>query len=547
MRELLLSAGLVLACATSRAQYPDLNLYTIDPLLRTSFDFACDGWDGITFDGCKNTEPHCHMEVPPWMIGGGGNWHGYFMTDGSNGYECSAPYDIISNDHIDIKHNGTGPVGVSSRTGPDPCTRSSGQDWRRNYYGIWSAQYFEHPVEGAISLGFLHGENKLDCSSGCPGTVNPRLASYGKTYCPIDFAPTYASFVCAAWTPDNASTNWGQQYFPHDLGPITWPSSGYLLSSGQKSSKGVGSPSSIVYNGFVYVFYHDNSNYTAPGDPPIRHEAGRGAGIKVVRTPIGSALDPNAYQAFYEDKDGQNWVPSLSRGFKKEQIQEFFTSPGPLATNLMGDEDDCFEERFSVAQARNTDYFIGVESYQLNGRWFKALRYSSDLLHWTARMRIIENVGNWDQSSLCYPIFLSKDGWSNTVVDANDFYLLGTGSVITNIVNKVHVHLVPPSLAFAAAGINASVYPGNGIVTSPNVFPNPSHGTFKLVYSLDKPASTQVSVLDMLGRKIIQGEPVSRLPGEYSESIDMGGHAKGIYLVELRVGNERRTLKVFYN
>jgi hypothetical protein len=548
MRELLFSAGLVLACATIQAQYPDLNQYTIEPVLRTSFDYACDGWDDVSFDGCKNTEPHLHMEVPPWIIGGGGNWRGYFMNDGANSYECSAPYDIINNDHIDIRHNGTGPAETSSRTGPTPCTSSTGDDWRRNYYGIWTAQYFDHPEKGAVSLGFLHGENKYDCASGCPGTVNPRLASYGNTYCPLDFAPTYASFVCAAWTPDNAGTNWGQQYFPNDLGPITWPSSGYLSPSGQKSSRGVGSPSSIQYGGYIYVFYHDNSNYTAPGDPPPREEEGRGAGIKLVRALIADALDPNAYQAFYEDKNGDSsWSPALPQGFKKEEIQHFYKTPGPLATNLMGDGDGSYEERFSVAQVRNTDYFIGVESYLLHGRWQKAIRYSSDLLHWTARMRIIEDVNSWSQSELCYPIFLSKDGWSNTLVDADDFYIVGTGSVITNIVNKVHVRLAPQAPGFAMAALNASVYPASVTVSSPAVFPNPSYGTFKLVYSLDKAARTQVNVLDIMGTKIISGQPIPRQPGEYSESVDMSGRARGVYLVELFVGGDRKTFKVFYN
>lgn len=471
------------------------------------------------------------------------------MNDGANSYECSAPYDIVSNDHIDIRKNGTGPAETSSRTGPSPCTGSSGQDWRRNYYGIWTAQYFNHPVAGTVVLGFLHGENKLDCSSGCPGTVNPRLASYGNSYCPIDYAPTYASFVCAAWTPDNAGANWGQQYFPNDLGPITWPSSGYLTPSGQKSSKGVGSPSSIQYGGYIYVFYNDNSNYTAPGDPPIPEQEGRGAGIKVVRALLADALDPNAYQAFYEGKNGnQSWSPALPQGFKKEEIQHFFGTPGPLTTNLMGDGDDSYEERFSVAQVRNTDYFIGVESYLSHGRWLKAIRYSGDLVHWTGRMRIIEDVDSWSKSALCYPIFLGKDGWSNELVDADDFYILGTGPVITNVVDKVHVHLVPPQgPVFSVAAINASIYSGNGNLSSPAVWPNPSYGDFKLVYSLDKPARTQVNVLDMIGTKIISGEPVSRLPGRYSESIEMGGRAKGVYLVELFVGSERKTLKVFCN
>jgi hypothetical protein len=133
------------------------------------------------------------------------------------------------------------------------------------------------------------------------------------------------------------------------------------------------------------------------------------------------------------------------------------------------------------------------------------------------------------------------------VVDADDFYILGTGSVITNVVNKLHVHLMPQIPGLSAAMISASVYPGSGTIASPAVYPNPSYGIFKLVYSLDKSARTQVNVLDMTGTRIFSGEPVTRLPGDYSESIDMTGHARGIYLVELVIGGERKTLKVFYN
>jgi hypothetical protein len=128
---------------------------------------------------------------------------------------------------------------------------ASGQDWRRDYYGVYTAQYYTDPVQGPVTLGFQHAENKLVCMNGvyCYGSVNPLLASYlvdNPVSCGTDYAPTYAAFLCASWIPNNASTQNGEQLF-NDLGPISWPSTGYLLPSGQKASLGLLQPTSMPY------------------------------------------------------------------------------------------------------------------------------------------------------------------------------------------------------------------------------------------------------------------------------------------------------------
>lgn len=168
--------------------------------------------------------------------------------------------------------------------------------------------------------------------------------------------------VCASWVPNNQQTHWGQRFFPNDMGPIAWPSTGYLQPNGVKASCGIGIPSSIVYNGYVYVFFLDHGPY-AGLNPSF--EEGRLGGIKVVRAPVNEALDPTAYTAYYRDSVGNDtWNPSLPVGFTKETMLDFLSTRGLKTTDLMGEELWVSAPlRFSVAAVKNTGYFIGVESY----------------------------------------------------------------------------------------------------------------------------------------------------------------------------------------
>src|SRR5882762_2120798 len=99
------------------AQYPDLNTYSISSLSSTSF-----------------TE---QAEVPPWIIPGG--WRSYFFVNGIGSCVMSTPVSIIGNSFVD---KNAGPNTTSS-----PYTVEAGgcpgpyEDWKRNYYAIYSAQY----------------------------------------------------------------------------------------------------------------------------------------------------------------------------------------------------------------------------------------------------------------------------------------------------------------------------------------------------------------------------------------------------------------------
>jgi len=558
--------------------YPDLNNYAVENMGSVYFGYSCSSWETL-FQGCGIDERKVRTEVPPWIIAGG--WRSYFMTDGLSSAVCSSPADLISNNGVNIRNNGVGPynVTVNYLDQVGNCAAPSSHTWNRSYDGVYSAQAFNHPTAGMVSLGFEHTENKDRCngSSNCYSTM---ISVADINECPYngDYWPHYSAFICASWIPNTQATNWGQQFFSNEMGPIAWPSTGYLQANGVTATTGLGTPSSIQYNGYVYVFYSDHGPYGGlnPSDVEGRHE-----GIKVIRAPLSNALNPYAFQAYYRDPSGNEfWNPSLPAGFTKENMRDFRTVQGPMTTDLMGDEGaNQFQVlRFSVAQVRNRDYFIGVESYiDINdgGKYKVALRFSQDLLHWTDRMRIIDVAADFNASTMNYPIFLSADGWSNTSIDEDNFYVLGTspGNAVNNVVYRKHIYIPQPpvvnppppppppcdptvgppyeqcptlveSASAMAAGTAKLLDEGMG--KAPSVYPNPGHGIYQLRYTLKDHAVTQLSVLDLTGRRLQAGPSVLRAPGRVTETVNISAQAKGVYLLELLVNGGKKTFKVVY-
>ena len=127
---------------------------------------------------------------------------------------------------------------------------------------------------------------------------------------------------------------------------------------------------------------------------------------------------------------------------------QYLKTPGPKSTGILTDEISGNTQafRFAVAKVKNKDYFIGCEEYIDNSdseRHHIALRFSYNLIDWSPRKKIIETSKNWDASRMNYPIFLSADGWTNTEVDLDDFYLIGTNSQspFSRNLNRLHITL----------------------------------------------------------------------------------------------------------
>jgi len=539
----------VYCCSRAVAQpWPDLTTYSVEQSGTVTFD--CTGCGG-------DMAAMSHTEVPPWIIGGSNHYHSYFMTTGRDGGVFSIQADLLHNNSIPV-FGGHGPFwttfsGLKSEGG---CPSAGYAPWRRDYYGIYSAQYYSDPTFGPISMGYIHAENKDVCADApCHNDFN--TAESDASICNMagaDNWPGYNAMVCASWVANNASTNWGQKYFSNDLGPITWPSIGYLNADGTKASCGVGIPSSIQYDGYVYVFYVDHGGYGFDGPP------GRQGGIKVVRAQLENAVDPRAYKAYYLDPSGNDtWNPSLPDGFSAGRLIDFLKTPGPLASDIMGETPMASQPlRFSVARVRNTNYFIGVESYidVTDGRKYKnALRFSSDLIHWTARQLVISTAKDFFSNRYNYPVFLSADGWSNNVVDLDNIYVLGTspGYRVGSTVYRLHVYpnplaapnAAPCGVAGCNGGTSGGLASGQGTqLTGTILYPNPTSNGCTIQIGHPAAGTVDVAVFDATGRQLKKVEWMDMPAGTVSQFVDLSDMRTGIYFIRLDSQGWTKSFKV---
>lgn len=409
---------------------------------------------------CLNNRDKVNAEIPPWIIGGG--WRSYFFVNGNTTNIFSSPASIISSSEIDIKNNAVGPylAALPYRLESGFVASNHIKNWKRNYHGIYSAHYIAHPTNGGVSLGFTHSENKNEVSGSCASGT--KLQNTIQLNVPIDCnnhdtysggSPyqdgwlAYNGILNAVWTLNNQSTNWGQQLFENELGPIAWPVTGYITPTGIKATSGLRHPSSIISGDYIYIYYVDAGPYG--NNVPL--EEGRGEGIRVLRVHRDLSLNPSQYEVYYKDINGNStWVPSLPAGFTKDNMLSYVAVKGPKSTDILNDvSQSCQSIRFSVAKIRNSTYYVGVEQYidYLDGNKFKvAIRFSPDLVTWGARDRIIYSSNTWEESAMNYPIFLDKQGWNNTEVDFDDFYVLGTEHTPQKKVNKIRIYqyVAPP-------------------------------------------------------------------------------------------------------
>ncbi|HEY4287252.1 MAG TPA: T9SS type A sorting domain-containing protein [Puia sp.] len=325
-------------------------------------------------------------------------------------------------------------------------------------------------------------------------------------------APSYEAYhalVNAVWTTSNQGNNWEQKGFNNDMGPILWPGNGFLDASNGNASQGLAQPASIYTGDYIYVFIWDEGPRSVPATE------GRTRGIKVVRALTADCLDPTKYEVYYKDPLGnEQWLPSLPAGFTKETMMSYLHTQGPKSTDVLTDQiaDNTYCFRFSAAKVNNTNYYIGLEEFVDNNdmggggaRHHLALRFSIDLVNWSAREKIIETSNNWDASSFNYAIFLSADGWSNTAVDLNNFYVIGT-------------HSQTP-------------------------FRNPIF-MMNFTYSPAIPQKVSASALSVFGTSFKEGSGSAAV---VTEELDISGLAKGAYFVRILAGAEQKTYKVLHN
>ncbi|GAB3526280.1 hypothetical protein GCM10027443_01310 [Pontibacter brevis] len=402
--------------------------------------------------------------------------------------------------------------------------------WRRNYNGIFSAHVVEYtPSEQPILFAISHGENKNEKIGHnlYQNTIrtdfvidknNRSTYSGGVPY--QDCWDAYFGFLNGNWTTYSKDNNWGSAYL-NDIGPIAWPSAGYLHQDGSQASTGLRHPSSIIDGDYLYIFVVDES----------RNNNG---GVKLIRSHVGNLLTP----ARYETWSGSGWVPSLPVGFTKEKAAEFFKQEGPKNKPVIPHDRNTI--RFSVARIKGTEEFIGMEEFIMGSgdHTIKAaFRFSNDLIHWSDRVPFYA-AADWSSSALRYPIFLNNDGTSNTEIDLEEFYVLGSAGDGT--VTKMHFKLdqrIYPNERGGPNGYAPSALFHNSRFSATDagftVSPVPASLNIEVKLSIDAASNVQVNLYNATGVKVrtllndvLQAQVVTK-------TFDISQLQHGLYVLEL--------------
>jgi len=167
-------------------------------------------------------------------------------------------------------------------------------EWLRNYDGVFAAVVVPGPPASLLLV--RHGEDKNElCWANdllYQGTINadvPAAECYSGFHNGsfADCTAAYNAFVSGAVLPFSPATCFGLAEVGNasavDLGPLAWPTSGYLNATGGKASYGVRQPGALLgWDGAVYLTFID-SGFTysdawvaraaspAPAPMPVRH------------------------------------------------------------------------------------------------------------------------------------------------------------------------------------------------------------------------------------------------------------------------------------
>jgi len=211
----------------------------------------------------------------------------------------------------------------------------------------------------------------------------------------------------------------------------------------------------FVDNDFIYLFAVNTS--------PER--VGKQCLI-IARSPVSEGGLPHTWKNYYNGGFNEN---SLPLGFRKENMSNFYSIRGGKSDCIFDLTDPTAKERnhvyFNVAKVRNTPYYLGVveetKSPEFNapGEWYLRFVISSDLIHWypVQTCTISEGCYNhifhwrvvapspgqepWNYGILSYPTLYNTNGVANDVIDANEFYLVGT-----NVANNYNLFKLKLSL-----------------------------------------------------------------------------------------------------
>ena len=294
--------------------------------------------------------------------------------------------------------------------------------WRRVYYGSMGGAVAKTPDGSQDALlVFMHGENKNGFygSEGNYQYTTNTVQNWGTWETPAEgttpipegyeFDQVYFGFIGLTWSAVDDMD--GNNLMDNDMGPIVWPSGGYIEEGTEKPlTLGVRHPYAIEKDGYIYLYYVEDQ-YT------VNRESGRNPGLKVARAPVDN-YGPGSWKTWY---NGEWTEDALPAGFDKTD-RDFVYQMGGRSDVVLQPSSGFAVQRFTVAKLTGTDYYLGVS-------WDRsqnvALHLSKDLVNWEESSVEFLNYG-W--ATLCYPQLYNADCSSTSEVDPEDFWIIGTDS-----------------------------------------------------------------------------------------------------------------------
>jgi len=384
--------------------------------------------------------------APPLLAGPGGTRLIYLPTTytylcETSGNPLQAPVVLAASDcaWVDVPANQASPRQYLAPAAVPAIVHQ----WKLEYDAVFSAQITHDSATNTdLILTVNHNEVKNE--------VVPRYYNYQSPFAPpaselpascgysgytgrgprgfLTCWQAYGAFVSVEVNELSARTNYGRVPNQSEIGPVVWPSAGYFdLSRGAagKLSSGLRHPSSIIANGYIYIYYFDTSKGVIGGLSVL--------GTKVARAAISPKGIPGSFLAW----DGHAFaVPALPAGFDKNNLAASIARPGPQVASLFAAEAaqrqgySLQSTHFSVAYDPRRHLYIGVEQFidygdgNGNGASHRiALRFSSDLVHWSARTLL-----GFNGSQMSYAEFANAAFTSNNEVDLGNLFLVGTDS-----------------------------------------------------------------------------------------------------------------------
>ena len=79
------------------------------------------------------------------------------------------------------------------------------------------------------------------------------------------------------------------------------------------------------------------------------------------------------------------------------------------------------------------------------------------------------------------------------------------------------------------------------------IFPNPTEGEIVVQFKVDQESQTEVSVTDMVGRKMIEILNTKVPEGEYKYNVNLTHLDNGLYLMSIKTDTQISTSKIIIN